>query len=62
MTHYELFKEATPGQLAALLTNLTCGILNVYDPQEIRDIFNTYKDCLADEAPQTLIDHIAALT
>lgn len=61
MTHYEVFKEATPDQLATLLTILACGILDEHDPQEIRNLHNTFKDFLADEAPQTIKDLVAKM-
>lgn len=50
MTHYEVFKEATPEKLAELLTCLVAGVMGEHDPRELRSIYLTLLKMLGEKA------------
>jgi len=50
MTHYEVFKNATPEQMATLLTCLIASTLEMDDPQALRETHKVLLQMLHEEA------------
>ena len=49
MTNYEVFKKASPENMAVLLTSMVASVAKVEGPRDIRAIYNVYLELLGKE-------------